>query len=139
MALRIDTQGGRSRVTKTASQLQLSDGGTKMISRNCERRSVHFMLSLLVALMICSTTFGQAGTSSVTGTVTDPQGNAVAGATILLTNPSKNFSRTQTTNEVGAYSFSSIPPDTYVVEVTATGFKKTIINNVQALVAKPTE
>jgi hypothetical protein len=71
--------------------------------------------------------------------VTDAQGKVVSGATVTLTNPAKNFSRTQTTNESGSYSFNSIPPDTYVIEVTATGFKKTVVNEVQALVAKPTD
>jgi hypothetical protein len=71
--------------------------------------------------------------------VTDAQGKVVSGATVTLTNPAKNFSRTQTTNESGSYSFNSIPPDTYVIEVTATGFKKTVVNEVQALVAKPSE
>jgi hypothetical protein len=71
--------------------------------------------------------------------VTDAQGKVVSGATVTLTNPAKNFSRTQTTNESGSYSFNSIPPETYVIEVTATGFKKTVVNEVQALVAKPTD
>ena len=110
-----------------------------MISRNPGRRSVSLLLMLFAALALCSATFAQTGTSSVAGTVTDPQGNVVAGATVVLTNPAKNFTRTQTSNENGAYSFTSIPPDTYTVEVSATGFKKTIINDVQALVAKPTE
>ena len=111
-----------------------------MISRSCERGSVHLLLALLLTMVISNITiFAQTGTSSVSGTVSDPQGSAVAGATVVLTNPAKNFTRTQTTNESGAYSFNSIPPDTYQIEVTASGFKKTIINNVQALVSKPTE
>ena len=93
------------------------------------------MLSFLFALSAQA----QTGTSSVTGTVTDSQGKIVAGASVSLTNPAKNFTRTQTTNESGSYTFNGIPPDTYVVEVTAAGFKKTILNDVQALVAKPSE
>ena len=103
------------------------------------RPSVLFFLVLLVTSVITLNTFAQTGTSSVAGTVTDAQGKVVSGATVTLTNPAKNFTRTQTTNESGSYSFNSIPPDTYIVEVTATGFKKTIVNEVQALVAKPSE
>ncbi|HQU94221.1 MAG TPA: carboxypeptidase-like regulatory domain-containing protein, partial [Pyrinomonadaceae bacterium] len=103
------------------------------------RPSVLLLLVLLVTSVITLNTFAQTGTSSVAGTVTDAQGKVVSGATVTLTNPAKNFSRTQTTNESGAYSFNSIPPDTYVIEVTATGFKKTVVNEVQALVAKPTD
>ena len=103
------------------------------------RPSVLFFLVLFVTLVTALSTFAQTGTSSLAGTVTDAQGNVVSGATVTLTNPAKNFSRTQTTNESGSYSFNSIPPDTYTVEVTATGFKKTILSDVQALVAKPSE
>lgn len=81
----------------------------------------------------------QTGTSSVSGAVADPQGNVIAGATVTLRNVEKNFTRTQTTGEDGTYTFSAIPPDTYTIEVTASGFKKVILDNVQALVAKPTE
>ncbi|HXQ69170.1 MAG TPA: carboxypeptidase-like regulatory domain-containing protein, partial [Pyrinomonadaceae bacterium] len=91
----------------------------------------------MVAIGLCVT--AQTGTSTVTGTVTDPQGNVLPGATVVLTNPAKSFTRTQTTNESGAFAFNPIPPDTYTLEVSATGFNKAIVNLVQALVAKPTE
>src|SRR3982750_4335385 len=106
---------------------------------NIGGKCLTFLLGLLLITTISHGVFAQTGTSSVTGTVTDPQGNVVAGASVVLSNPSKNFTRTQVTNESGAYSFSSIPPDTYIVEVTGTGFKKTVISDVRALVAKPTE
>ncbi|MDQ3748555.1 MAG: carboxypeptidase-like regulatory domain-containing protein, partial [Acidobacteriota bacterium] len=95
--------------------------------------------ALIFSLLIGQSIFAQTGTSSVSGTVADPQGNVAVGATVTLTNPEKNFTRTQTTNETGSYSFSSIPPDTYTLEVSATGFKKAVLNDVKALVAKPTE
>lgn len=94
--------------------------------------------ALLLSLSLTSV-FAQTGTSSVSGTVSDPQGNVVAGASVVLTNPAKNFTRTQVTGENGSYSFNSIPPDTYTVEVTANGFKKSVTTDVKALVAKPTE
>lgn len=90
-------------------------------------------------LLSCQYAFAQTGTSSVSGTVADSQGNVITGATVTLTNPEKNFTRTQTTNDSGNYSFTAIPPDTYSLEVSATGFKKTVLNNVRALVARPTE
>ena len=109
-----------------------------MKSRISGRISVHCLLVLLAALVISSTTFAQTGTSSVTGTVTDPQGNVVAGATVVLANPAKNFTRTQTSNENGAYSFTSIPPDTYTVEVTAAGFQKARRTGVQVNIQQQT-
>jgi hypothetical protein len=91
---------------------------------------------LLVAASISS--FGQAGTSTVRGTVTDPQGNVVAGATVTITNVGTNTSRTTTTADVGIYSFEFVPPGDYKIEVSATGFKKAVVNNVHALVSQPT-
>ena len=92
--------------------------------------------SLLLAVVPAS---AQTGTSSVRGTVTDPQGNVVAGATVTLVNTETNASRTQTTSDGGVYSFELIQPGLYRVEVEATGFKKVVLTDVRALVAQPTE
>src|SRR6185295_6924943 len=91
-------------------------------------------LSLVLAL---GSVLAQSGTSSVSGTAIDPQGKAVAGATIKLTNAQNGFTRSQTTGENGSYSFASVPPDTYTLEAEATGFKKSVISNVRAFVDKP--
>jgi len=85
------------------------------------------------------TALGQTGTSSVRGTVTDPTGKLVSGANVTLTNTETNTARTQTTSDSGNYVFELVPPGPYRLEVEAAGFKKGIITNIQALVAKPTE
>jgi hypothetical protein len=97
------------------------------------------LLCGLLQLFLCHGVLAQTGTSSIRGTVTDQQGRAVAGATVTLTNTEKNFSRTQTTNEDGVYSFSAIPPGNYRIEAEATGFKKASITEVRALVDTPVE
>ena len=101
--------------------------------------AVSFWCALIFSLFTSYPIFAQIATSSVSGTVTDAQGNVVSGATVVLSNPEKNFTRTQTTSEGGTYAFNAIPPDTYTLEVSATGFKKAILKDVRALVAKPTE
>jgi hypothetical protein len=73
----------------------------------------------------------------VRGTVRDQQGNLVSGATVTITDVERNFSRSQTTSEDGTYVFSSIPPSTYAVQVEASGFKKTTVTDVKALVDTP--
>ena len=99
-----------------------------------------FKLWILVIFGLAGhTALAQSGTSSVSGAVADPQGNVVAGATVTLRNSEKNFTRTQVTNESGIFSFTAVPPETYTIEVNAAGFKKAVVSNVQALVAKPTE
>ncbi len=70
------------------------------------------------------------------GTVADQQGATVAGATVTLTNAEKNFVRTQTSNESGGYVFTAVPPGTYRIEAEAQGFKKSVVNEVQALLTR---
>src|SRR5690349_4927623 len=93
---------------------------------------------LLVCLVCCLTAAAQSSTSSVTGTVVDPAGNVIPGASVTLSNAQKNFTRTQTTTDNGSFAFSLIPPGQYQVEAEAKGFKKGILTDVSAQVAKPT-
>jgi len=98
-----------------------------------------FSVALFLVLILCAVnSFAQAGGSTVRGTVQDPNGNLVKGATVTLTDPSKNFTRTQQTNEDGQYVFTAVPPGTYHLEVTAQGFKTASASGVQALVDTPT-
>ena len=77
-----------------------------------------------LAFLLCTTTAsGQAVFGSVIGTVTDPQGNAVAGAKVTVTSTTKNTSFDATTNESGNYTVTHLIPDTYKVKVEAPGFK----------------
>ena len=88
-------------------------------------------------LLLSSVAFAQAGSSSLRGIVTDPQGRAVAGANVTLINEQKNFTRTQTTNEDGAYVFTAVPPGTYRLEVEAGNFKKAVVSEVHAQIDTP--
>src|ERR1041384_4153123 len=94
--------------------------------------------SFLVLLLFAITALAQSGGTTVRGTVKDPAGQLVNGATVTLTDPSKNFTRTQQTNEDGQYVFSAVPPGTYRLEVKATGFKTASVSGVDALVDTPT-
>jgi hypothetical protein len=93
---------------------------------------------LFVIAIAALSTFGQAGTSTIRGTVTDQQGNVVAGATVTLTNMASKASRSATTANEGVFSFEAIPVGDYKVEVEAAGFKKGVVTEVHALVAKAT-
>jgi hypothetical protein len=107
------------------------------------KRLVSSGISLVVAVILSSfltlQAMGQTGASGVSGTVQDPQGNAIANATVRLINDEKGFSRTLTTSADGTFNFASIPPDTYRIEVEASGFKRSVLTNIGALIDKPTE
>lgn len=102
------------------------------------RGTISIWCSVLVVLLCCINAMAQSSTSSVTGSVVDPQGNVIAGATVTLTNDQKNFTRTQATTDGGSFGFSLIPPGLYRLEAEAKGFKKSVLADVMAQVAKPT-
>ena len=96
------------------------------------------LTGVLCLLVLALPAFGQGATSSVRGSVTDPQGNVVAGATVTLTSLGTNQVRTTTTSDNGTYSFELIQVGDYSVEVEAKGFKKGQITGIHAQVAKAT-
>jgi hypothetical protein len=92
-------------------------------------------LALAVLLIGAATAFGQS--SSLSGTVLDPQGNAVAGATITATNGATGATRTTTTSKEGVYQIPQLAPGAYRVRAEVGGFKAIVTENVQVLVSTP--
>ena len=85
---------------------------------------------LFVVGMLAPSSYGQAVYGSINGTVTDPQGAAVASAKVTVTSVTKNTSDETTTNESGNYSVIHLIPDTYKVKFEATGFKSSEVTSV---------
>ncbi|MCW5970872.1 MAG: carboxypeptidase regulatory-like domain-containing protein [Blastocatellales bacterium] len=93
--------------------------------------------ALMFAVISAGAVFAQ--TSTIRGTAVDPQGQPIAGAVITISDSSKNFARTQTSNQSGGYVFSALPPGVYRLEAEAHGFKKLAVAEVRALVDTPTD
>ncbi len=92
---------------------------------------------VLLALLAGSTiAWGQA-TTSVRGTVTDPSGSVVAGATVVLANAESKTERATKTGGQGEYQFLFVPPGTYALAVTATGFQRYQQTGLELLVNTP--
>jgi hypothetical protein len=92
------------------------------------------LAGLFCSLLLIGTAFAQTGSSTVNGTVEDTQKQAISGATVVLKNESRNFSRVTTTSADGSFLFTVVPPGAYNIEVEAAGFKKAVQTDVQALV-----
>lgn len=70
-----------------------------------------------------ATLFGQGITGSITGTVTDASGAAIAGATVTVRAIETNAIRTTTTSSVGSYTVTQLPPGQYSVKIDSAAFK----------------
>ncbi len=80
---------------------------------------------LLLALVLASSPlFSQAITANVVGTITDPSGAAVPGATVFIRNQQTNQSRSAKTDEQGKYEFPFLPVGVYGLTVDARGFQR---------------
>ncbi len=99
-------------------------------------RLLRFCL-LVFAFFLPGALFAQ-DTASITGTVTDPSGAAVANAQVGLTSTEHGITRATTTNGSGDYLFASLPIGSYDLAVSETGFRKYEAKGVILRVAEKT-
>jgi carboxypeptidase family protein/TonB-dependent receptor-like protein len=75
--------------------------------------------------------FAQTYTATVTGTVTDPQGAAIAGVKVVATNQGTKLEYTAQTGASGVYTVPFLPVGVYMLTVESTGFKKLVSNEIK--------
>src|SRR5665213_3354093 len=80
----------------------------------------HFQRSVLLLLLAAATLFAQT-TASLRGTVTDPSGAGVPGASVTVTGPA-GLVRVAKTGNDGAYAITGLPAVTYTLRIGATVF-----------------
>ncbi len=72
--------------------------------------------------------------ASLQGSITDPTGAIIPGATVTLTDKATNHTNFHNHESgSGVYTFNALPPDQFTLTVTATGFKKKTLDNVKIL------
>src|SRR5436309_15833867 len=101
------------------------------------RRSI--ILAVFLTCLFAVTAFGQttsATQGALSGTVTDPSGAIVAGATVTLKNDATGAQRTATTDDQGGFLFALMDPGKYTVIVEAATFKKAVAPNMTIDVAR---
>ena len=88
----------------------------------------HSILQVLfaVALVFCSAQLvfaqGGLGNAQLNGTVTDPSGSAIVGASITLKNTATGITYNATSNDRGFYAVANVPPGTYELTASSSGF-----------------
>ena len=79
-----------------------------------------------LAVLIAAPTFAQRDMGTLLGTVTDPSGAAVPGATITITEDATGVANTVETDATGNYIRPLLKPGTYTIAAESEGFKRTV-------------
>lgn len=88
---------------------------------------------VVVLFLAVGMSFGQAVSvngGSIQGTITDPSGAIVPGASITITGTDTGFVKVLTADSAGFYSLGPLNPGNYTVTVVSAGFQKTVVKTV---------
>ncbi len=94
-------------------------------------------LIFLVIAFAGSTSLLAQFNASLSGTITDPTGAVVPGATVTLKNSGTQATRSAVTGQQGTYQLSELPPGTYSLTATAKGFQLSSLDNVTLIAETP--
>lgn len=95
-------------------------------SRKFTKGLLGFVVLLLVSVSAC---FAQS-TATLAGTVTDPTGAVVPGASVKVRSLTTNTVRETVSDSAGAYTVPSLQPGDYEIRTTAAGFGVNVIKSV---------
>src|SRR5690606_10178954 len=87
-------------------------------------------LFLVLAFALAGTAVQAQTTGSMSGTITDPAGAVVPGATVTITNMETGASRTATTSSQGTFNVEALAPGSYMVAVEGSGFKRSVARDI---------
>lgn len=89
-----------------------------------------FSLTLAIILLFASNVLTQTFYSTIVGKVTDVNGASIPGATVTITQNGTNRTQTSATNDDGEYVITQLPPGTYTLKISYTGFKISLNENI---------
>jgi hypothetical protein len=88
------------------------------------------LVSIGVVVLLVAAGYSQTFRGAINGTVSDPTGAMIAGATVKATNPATGISLDTKTTSDGQFAFQDLPLGSYRVSVTAAGFNPATVENV---------
>ncbi|HEX7997522.1 MAG TPA: carboxypeptidase regulatory-like domain-containing protein [Pyrinomonadaceae bacterium] len=95
--------------------------------------------AILMVLVLSLNALAQTSKGFVVGTILDPNGAAVAGATVKITNTETGVMRETVTQTDGSFRLDAVDPGTYRAEITATGFKTATRDTIVVAAAQNTD
>ncbi len=102
------------------------------------RSGLVVLAALAVLVFVGPAARAQLTRGAINGTVRDEAGAAISGATVRVSDPTKNFSRDTTTNEEGFYRVAALEPGLYTVTIQGAGFGTLESQNVQVSTSNET-
>lgn len=101
------------------------------------RRISWTRLGAIAIMMLSGTPAFAQFRGSIQGTVADPQGAVIPGATLTLTDLSTNHKWTAKSDGQGIYYLQALPADTFSLDVSAPGFSSKTLNGVTIIPEQP--
>lgn len=100
------------------------------------RRMLSTLLYACALALFATATFAQGTTGQLTGTVSDPNGAIVQGATVTVRNRDTGLERQATTGDDGTFAVQLLPPGLYRVSVSGSGFTEAIVEEVRVQITE---
>jgi hypothetical protein len=94
-----------------------------------------FLKAFVSLCVLASAAMAQVGNGTITGTITDPAGAVVAGATVEATNTGTGVAYTGVSTNAGDYTITNLPVGSYSVSAKVTGFKNYVHTNLAVAAA----
>jgi len=92
------------------------------MSRRSQLLALAVLSASLALVSMTQSAWAQEVTGSIVGTITDPSGAPIKGATVTATDTNRGTLWSAKTNDTGAYSLLRLPIGSYGVKVSASGF-----------------
>ena len=108
------------------------------IRKESSAQGVLLALALILISAVAFNAYGQAAvTSSLSGTVVDPQGATVPNATVTVKNNATSVEQTVQTSDNGTFSVAALPTGVYTVTIAASNFKQVVVQDVKVELNRP--
>ena len=104
----------------------------------CPFRAMRFLRVAVLSLIALSCTYAQVLTGTISGTVADPTGAVVPGASVSALDASTGQTYKASTDQSGNYTLTNLPNSSYKVTVEHPGFAKVTVNDVVVSVSQTT-
>src|SRR5713226_1610498 len=90
------------------------------------KATMWLVLGLILVLLLSTPTRAQVVGATVSGSITDPRGDAIPNAKVSAKNLATGVSTTTTTNATGAFSIANLNPGDYEISSNAAGFSTAV-------------